>query len=206
MREMTGNRTPVTITLPWRPFKAFSQLYDAVHGAPNNGKLLVTSKSRAGANTRDPLILARLIAVRQNGDSLDVLYQRGVPYGRDVYDGDWVVRPDVTSVPGAAWMKSEGSCYFCGERLQFFSQLALGRGSDDTSDDTKVFMCKQCHAVKGPRGIEEFRFLMSMRNFQAQHGIRFEYAQVEFLRQRGIVLDIPRVEFWFERGDDSIST
>jgi len=88
--------------------------------------------------------------------------------------------------------KSEGRCHYCGDPLRFFSSLAF-------HPDDGRFACKSCHGTKGTRTLDEWRFIESMKKFEAAHGVRFDRKQVEFLAQNGVDLGLEPHRFHFER-------
>ena len=53
--------------------------------------------------------------------------------------------------------------------------------------------------MRGTRSLDEMRFLAGMKEFERQHGVRFDRRQLHFLEQMGVELDIPDVTFWFEQ-------
>ncbi len=198
----TISHSPGEIELPWRAFKAFVQLYDLDTGAPlisyrvfSHEHLLVFSNTRGGELIRKQLLEHRLITMDSERQRYTVL--RGIPLGRQTdHDDplDPVVRPQTRSTTGAAWVASQGRCSYCGDPLTFFAQLALSTGDDGTP----LFACKSCHSMRGTRSLEEFRFLAGMKEFERQHGVRFDRRQLAFLQRMGVELDIPEVTFWFE--------
>lgn len=196
--------TTSDIILPWRSFKAYVQLFDLSERkfsteAPRRARLslLAASNTRAGENTRAPLFAHDLIEVTMEG-RLGI--KRGVPYGRkhlsDLEPGNPIVSPQTRSAAGAAWIRTFGRCAYCGRPLAFFSQLALGL---EKESGERLFSCKRCHAMRGPRSLEDFRFLVEMEQFQRRHGVRFDRRQVEYLQRMGVRLDMPACTFWFER-------
>jgi len=200
----TINHSPGEIELPWRAFKAFVQLYDLDTGAPlisyrvfSHEHLLVFSNTRGGELVRKQLLERRLITMDSEGQRYTVL--RGIPLGRNTdHDDplDPVVRPQTRSTTGAAWIASQGRCSYCGTPLTFFSQLALSTVIDGGAP---LFACKSCHAMRGSRSLDEFRFLAGMKEFERRNGVRFDQKQLFFLKQMGVELAVPDVEFWFER-------
>ena len=65
--------------------------------------------------------------------------------------------------------------------------------------DDGRFACKPCHGTQGTRTLDEWRFIESMKKFEAEHGVRFDRKQVEFLAQNGIDLGLEPHRFHFER-------
>ena len=192
---MTDTHEPPTdpgVILPWRSFKTFVQLYDVLNGVTvsHRQKLMVHSNTIAGDRNRAPLIEHGLIAVEKIEKAIKVHYIKGAPYGRH-NPGDFLVAPEVGSAMGMAWMMTAGHCYYCGEHLHFFAKATLGADS--------VYACRTCHKSKGPRTLEEFRFIQSMHAFEQQHGLRFSRQQVDYLKQQhNCELDLPKITFWFE--------
>lgn len=211
---MVSNVTPIRkpsfdVAVPWRSFKAFVQLYDytqrfgkdIVERPQHRGglELLVLSEARAGEKTRAPLLSHGLIEVADTY----IRYNRGIPCGREdahpLHEGNTpslIVSPVARSAAGGAWVRTQGRCAYCAQPLRF-SHLALG--ADSESAGARLIACKRCHATRGPRSLEDFRFMMAMKRFQEKNGVRFSREQVEYLRGVGFELDIPKYEFWFER-------
>ena len=194
-------RSPRIIELPWRAFKAFVQLYDLDEGTMRipPGQLLVFSDTRGGELIRSQLSKYRLITLGHEGRYVVL---RGTPLGRTPVREDPanpIVQPQTRSTTGAAWIASQGRCSYCGTPLTFFAQLALST----VIDGAPMFACKSCHAMRGTRSLDEMRFLAGMKEFERQHGVRFDRRQVHFLEQLGVELDIPDVTFWFEQHMES---
>jgi len=208
MESAATSLTASKVILPWKSFKAYVQLFDISAGdlsieipiRSQSAKLLVESGTSAGESTRAPLLMHGLIKVATDGR---IALRRGIPYGREYLSREpdpasIIVSPQARSAAGAAWIRTYGRCAYCGKPLMFFSQLALGN-TVDGNGGMRLFGCKRCHAMRGSRSLENFRFLVEMEQFQRRHGVRFDRQQVEYLKKIGVELDIPHHAFWFER-------
>jgi len=98
--------------------------------------------------------------------------------------------------------KTNGLCYYCGEKLEFLTFTAdhivpqVSGGEDDA--DNLVPCCKSCNSAKGSKSLDDFRFYREMQKFQQKTGVAFSQRQVEYLESLGVRLDIPAHNFWFE--------
>ena len=182
------------IYLPWRSFKAFVTLWEVVvleYKLMYRERTLAASITETGDKIRAPLVKNRLIEVNGTGRDMSIRLLRGTPWGHHTHaPGETLVCPDTGSGPGLAWVRSIGRCYYCGEQLRFFSQLAF-------HSDSGFFACKVCHGTKGTRTLEEFRFIKAMDTFEAAHGVRFDRQQFEWLIARGAQLPLGH-QFYFE--------
>ena len=186
------------VFVPWRSFKAFLTVYDIGIGGYQPGYMEGTqalSRNVTGDKVRASLLKHGLIEARDDGKEIWIKYLKGIPFGRHTEGAAgtelWVC-PDSGSAQGSAWLKSEGRCHYCGEPLRFFSSLAF-------HPDDGRFACKSCHGTKGTRTLDEWRFIESMKKFEAAHGVRFDRKQVEFLAQNGVDLGLEPHRFHFER-------
>ncbi len=190
------------IELPWRAFKAFTQLYDLQRGIrPLPGqRLLLLSESRAGERLRSTLLDKRLIT-HAIGTEAPYRVLRGVPVGRppmdDVPDAP-LVRPVGRSPQGKAWNCTEGHCAYCGIPLSWFERYMTPTLATVRDDLPPLLSCKSCHATRNGRSLEEMRYLMQMRYFDYQQGVRFSRKQIAWLEKQGFELELPQVSFFFE--------
>ena len=198
------------ITVPWRSFKAFVQIFDMAENGfsvklPNirflRRELLVLSNTTAGDTTRAPLLANNLIDIDSDGQ---ITIKRGTPLGREWMCMDApscpLVLPHTRSAPGIAWVRTHGRCAYCGEALAFFSQLSLSRFVD-SEYQSQLFGCKSCHGLRADRSLEHLRFLFRMKEFQRRNGVKFDHHQLEYLKGIGVELDLRPHLFWFETYD-----
>lgn len=192
------------ISLPWRAFKAFMQLFDLETGLcqVDPRRLLLFSENKAGEKLRALLKERRLILWSEERQRHVLLH--GVPLGRDSdpdYPATPIVRPVDRPVKGTAWNLTEGRCAYCGTYLSFFHHLSVYPTpalTTVTEDLPPLYACKSCHSTRGKRSLEEMREMIGMRLFEHHHGIRFSQRQIAWLKAQGYELDIPRTRFWFE--------
>ncbi len=212
------------VVLPWRPFKAYVQLWDyfmaeqaglKLSRRANRAELMVASDTRAGERTRAILLKHELIAfVPPTPESESekppylcsdgmVMVARGTPCGREWMIGDEFSSPTVYPQPrseaGKAWIRTRGRCAYCGKPLTFFHDLALSKQIDEEYG-VRFLACRRCHCSRGTRSLEEYRRVVQMNDFEKRHGVRFNKRQVEFLRKEfGVDFGFREIRFWFEQ-------
>ena len=191
------------VELPWRAFKAFTQLYDLQSGLPPlpGQRLLLLSDSRAGERLRSGLLEKQLIT-QAIGTPEPYRVLRGVPAGRPAIEGvpdAPLVRPMNRSPQGKAWNYTEGHCAYCGIMLIWFERYMAPTLAHVREDLPPLLSCKSCHATRNGRSLEEMRHLLQMRYFDYQQGVRFSRKQIAWLEKQGFELELPQVSFFFER-------
>lgn len=100
----------------------------------------------------------------------------------------------------AAWDRSDGHCWYCGDRMNPFRDFSVDHvvpiSSGGVDEPTNLVpCCRSCNGGKRDRSLESFRAMQAKKS--ASH---FSAAQMQFLRDHGI--DLPKelpFQFAFER-------